>query len=104
MTQGDSSFSTHASLTERILAVYERSGSATFLRLLSAESIATELSYRDLVQQAAIWTQIYKKHGLRPRQRVVLLISHSIDCYAAFLGAIVCGLIPAMLPPPSPKL
>lgn len=104
MTAIEPSFSTHASLADRILAVAERSGTSTFLRLLSAEGIPTELSYMDLIQQASLWAEIFKKHGLKPRQRVVLLVSHSIDSYAAFLGAIVSGLIPAMLPPPSPKL
>ena len=98
------SFSAHTSLTERIMAVAGRSGPSTFLRLLSAEGIPTELSYMELMEQASIWTEIYKRHDLMPRQRVVILISHSVDSYAAFLGAIVGGLIPAMLPPPSPKL
>lgn len=91
------------SLVDRILDVAARSGPAPFLRLLSPEGVPIELSYLALLQQASIWVRIFKKHGLGPRQRIIILVPHSVDAYASFLGALVSGLVPAMLPPPSPK-
>ncbi len=95
---------TDSTLAERIVAVASRSGSTPFLRLLSADEMPTELSYLTLLQQASLWSRIYSNRGLRPRQRVVILLRHSADLYASFLGALLSGLIPALLAPPSPKL
>lgn len=92
------------SLVRRITEVAQRASSRPFLRLLDADGIATELSYLGLLQQAGLWANIYRKRGLTARQRVVIFLPHSADCYAAFVGALLADLVPAMLPPPSPKL
>lgn len=91
-------------LIGRILEIARRAGDEPFLRLLGADGIATELSYGVLLQQAGVWSKIYRKHNLEPGQRVAIFLPHSVDSYAAFLGALLSALVPAMLPPPSPKL
>jgi len=74
-----------------------------FLRLQFSDRDDQVLSYADLVDEARRWTEFYRVRGVQPGQRVIVILPHSVDVYAAYIGAILGGHIPAMFNFPSPK-
>lgn len=74
-----------------------------FLTLVDADGAETAFSYGDLLDLAAGWADRYRAHGLVPGDRVVVVLRHGIDLYAAYAGALLAGLVPAMFAHPSPK-
>ncbi|HXD56317.1 MAG TPA: AMP-binding protein [Thermoleophilaceae bacterium] len=77
---------------------------AEFLRLIFAGGEDRMLSYRELVERADGWGELYRARGLRTGDRVLVVLPHSVDLYAAYMGALLGGLVPAMFAFPSPKL
>jgi fatty-acyl-CoA synthase len=75
-----------------------------FLRLIVPGRGDEVLSYRELTGRAAGWTARYAGLGLAPGDRVLVILHHSADLYAAYLGALLGGRVPAMFAFPSPKL
>jgi fatty-acyl-CoA synthase len=75
-----------------------------FLRLLFAGRDDEIYSYSNLVTQADAWAALYTELELGYGDRVIVALEHSFDLYAAFLGAILGGQVPAMFAFPSPKL
>lgn len=81
-----------------------RDDGRVFLRLLSATGAAEEYAYREVVDRALRWARHYADVGLKPGRTVVVILHHSLDLYAAYLGALLGGQIPALFAFPSPKL
>ncbi len=79
-------------------------GSGTFLRLLDATGRAAEHTYAQLLARARRWAGLYAAKGLTGGDGVVVVLPHSLDLYAAYLGAVLAGLTPAMFAGPSPKM
>src|SRR5689334_5926785 len=77
---------------------------AEFLRLIFGSGEDLTLSYGELVERADGWGELYRGHGLRTGDRVLVVLPHSADLYAAYVGALLGGLVPAMFAFPSPKL
>ncbi|HEY9249879.1 MAG TPA: AMP-binding protein, partial [Rariglobus sp.] len=75
-----------------------------FLRLLSTTGAVESFSYREVVNLALRWAGFYAQRGLVRGSRVVVILPHSVDLYAAYLGALLGGKIPAMFAFPSAKL
>ncbi len=99
----------NAPLTERtvqevLVANLARSDDRPFLTLIQGEGRAESFSYGDLLARAAAWAGLYRARGLDRGDRIVVILRHSVDLYAAYLGAIVAGMVPAMFAHPSPKL
>ncbi|HEY2603949.1 MAG TPA: AMP-binding protein, partial [Thermoleophilaceae bacterium] len=82
----------------------EEDSGGEFLRLLFPAGADVALSYRELVERAACWAEHYRRGGLAPGDRVLVVLQHSVDLYAAYVGALLDGLVPAMFASPSPKL
>ncbi|RMF73104.1 MAG: hypothetical protein D6744_16075 [Planctomycetota bacterium] len=61
------------------------------------------MSYSALLRRAADYAALYRREGLSAGDRVVIALRHSVDLYAAFVGALLGGFVPAMFPFPSPK-
>jgi acyl-CoA synthetase (AMP-forming)/AMP-acid ligase II len=59
-------------------------------------------SYSDLRDRALEFAAAFGNAG-RERKRIAICLYQSLDLHAAFLGAILAGHIPAMMPPFSPK-
>jgi len=81
-----------------------RMGDAPFLTLLDGEGHARDVSYEALFQRAERWAATLNEHGIEPGQRVVVILRHGLDLYAAYLGAILFGAVPSMFAHPSEKL
>lgn len=77
---------------------------APFLRLLDGEGAVSTHSYRAVMAEAWRWAGDYASAGVRPGDRVVIILKHSLDLYTAFLGALLGGQVPALFTFPSPKL
>jgi acyl-CoA synthetase (AMP-forming)/AMP-acid ligase II/acetyltransferase-like isoleucine patch superfamily enzyme/acyl carrier protein len=74
-----------------------------FLRLIFPGENDTILTYRELVAEAGRWTTFYDRAGLNAGDRVIVALEHSVDLYAAYLGALLGGQTPTMFAFPSPK-
>jgi len=85
-------------------ANYQRDDGGDFLTLFESRGNPAALSYAALLDRAAAWTALYRLRGLRPGDRIVVVLPHSIDLYAAYIGALIGGMVPAMFAHPSPKL
>lgn len=60
-----------------------------------------ELTNRALFGRAEQFTTAYRAAGLRPGGNVLIVLAHSGDLLCAFVGAVLGGFVPAVLPPPS---
>ncbi len=76
---------------------------AEFLRLIGENEGDRVVSYGELVAEAERWAAFYAARGLGAGQRVIVVLPHSLDLYAAYIGALLGGLVPAMFAFPSPK-
>ncbi|MBI4659121.1 MAG: AMP-binding protein [Verrucomicrobia bacterium] len=90
-------------IPERILANLNAHGQRVLLRLLTREGRVEAFSYAQVVDRASEWTALYLDRGLKASSRVVILLQHSLDLYAAYLGALLGGMVPVMFAFPSPK-
>jgi fatty-acyl-CoA synthase len=77
---------------------------APFLHLVAADGSSQSWTYTQLLARAAAWARGYQARGLVAGDRVVIILQHSPDLYAAFVGALLGGWVPAMFAFPSPKL
>ncbi len=62
------------------------------------------LTYQQLLAGAAAYTARYRAAGLRPGDIVIDLLPPGADLLYAFLGAMLMGAVPSILPFPTPKL
>ena len=76
---------------------------AEFLRPDRREGGDRVVSYGELVAEAQRWAAFYAARSLGAGQRVIVVLPHSLDLYAAYVGALLGGLVPAMFAFPSPK-
>lgn len=60
-------------------------------------------SFDAVRRRAESWTQTFVTCRLTPRSRVLIVLDHSLDLYASFVGALLGNYIPSILSPPSPK-
>ena len=91
-------------IAERLLANVGKVPASPFLRLLWPQGRVEQYSYDQLIQQAGPWARFYQMRGLALGQRVVVILPHSLELYAAYLGAVLGGFVPAMFAFPSQKL
>lgn len=75
-----------------------------FLTLVNADGSEQTFTYDDVFAAAEYWTARYRASGLTPGDRVVVILRHGLDLYAAYIGAIMMGAVPAMFAHPSAKL
>jgi acyl-CoA synthetase (AMP-forming)/AMP-acid ligase II/acyl carrier protein len=76
---------------------------SNFLHLLFSDQDPQVFSYADCYGRAAYFNRVFRKRTV-PGKRVAILLEHSLDLYASFLGALLGGFVPAIFPPPSPKI
>lgn len=81
-----------------------RMGDKPFLTLVGADGSEADFSYEKLFQAAEGWAERYHERGIGQGDRIVVILRHGIDLYAAYLGALLIGAVPAMFAHPSPKL
>lgn len=75
-----------------------------FLTLVHRDGSETRLTYDALIRKAERWAAAYTAKGIAPGERIVVIFEHGADLYAAYIGALLMGAVPAMFAHPSPKL
>ncbi|MCA9243517.1 MAG: hypothetical protein KDA32_06155, partial [Phycisphaerales bacterium] len=77
---------------------------AEFFRLLDDSERVTPFSYAQLLARGVDYAGAFAAGRCTPGDHVVILHGHSIDLYAAFVGAVLAGLVPTIGTFSSPKL
>jgi acyl-CoA synthetase (AMP-forming)/AMP-acid ligase II len=90
--------------TNVLLENCAREGDRPFLRLLHLGHEPETYTYRHVLQRACRWRDAYRSHGVDDRGSIVIILKHSLDLYAAFVGALLHGGVPAMFAFPSNKV
>jgi len=100
------SFGAANTSTESLLQALERHcverPDATFCHFWSGD-IREDISFRQLKGRSGAYANLYRESGLRAGNVVLIMLKHSPDMYYAFIGAMLCGCIPSMMPFPSVK-
>ena len=100
------SFGVANTSTESLLQNLERHCTerpdATFCHFWSGD-IREDISFRQLKGRSGAYANLYRESGLRAGNVVLIMLKHSPDMYYAFIGAMLCGCIPSMMPFPSVK-
>jgi acyl-CoA synthetase (AMP-forming)/AMP-acid ligase II/acetyltransferase-like isoleucine patch superfamily enzyme len=81
-----------------------RDDGGEFLRLVFPGAPDRVLAYAELMAEAGRWTRFFAEHGLGRGDRVIVVLPHSVDLYAAYVGALLGAHVPAMFAYPSAKL
>lgn len=90
-------------LGARLLVQQQRRGGQPFLHLVQSDTSVRSFSYEECVRRASAWTATFAALGVQRQDRVVIILQHSLDLYAAFFGAVLGDIVPAMFAFPSPK-
>ena len=86
-----------------LLRNYDRESDRGFLRLVHLRHPVETYTYRQVLDRAAQWRSAYESLGVQRGEHIVIILKHSVDVYAAFLGALLHGSVPAMFAFPSQK-
>ena len=70
------------------------------VRFLDRREQATTLNYAEIHERARQAASALAQLGVRPGERVVLILPTGPDFYHAFFGAMLCGAVPVPLYPP----
>jgi fatty-acyl-CoA synthase len=93
-----------STIPQRLIHMATQAGERPCLRLLFPGQNDQKYSYADLMVRAQRWAAHYQEAGLSLGCTIVVVIPHSLDTYAAYLGALLAGYVPTMFAFPSPKL
>ena len=77
---------------------YQENPDQVILTLLEQGGDEQQLSYRELIDGANAYANIYKESGLQPGEVVILILQHGRDLINAFWGAVLYGVIPSIMP------
>jgi acyl-CoA synthetase (AMP-forming)/AMP-acid ligase II len=86
----------------RVLDHFAARGEAPFCRLIGERGEET-LTWADLERLARRFIATYRAAGLRPGDTILIFLRHGAAQHGAFFGAMLGGLVPAFMPPPSPR-
>jgi acyl-CoA synthetase (AMP-forming)/AMP-acid ligase II len=76
---------------------YEKNPAKICLRLVERDERA-DLSWHDVLQGASGYATALEEAGIRPGEPVVVILEHGADLIFAFLGGILHGVIPSIMP------
>jgi acyl-CoA synthetase (AMP-forming)/AMP-acid ligase II len=68
------------------------------IHLLSSQQADLEITYHHLYHEAANFAQQLRQRGLIPGDVCILILNHSPELIYSFWGAILAGVIPAIMP------
>ena len=71
-------------IPQALLTNYQRDQGDRFLTLFDPRGEPDCLTYQALLDRAAAWTALYRLRGLRKGDRIVVILQHSVDLYAAY--------------------
>jgi fatty-acyl-CoA synthase len=84
--------------TDRLQQLYEQSPERVAIYMLFARQPDRPVTTRDLLHGAAGYANALAEAGIRPGEVVILILQHGEALLQAFLGAILHGAIPAIMP------
>lgn len=87
-----------ATFPEQLLASYRDCPDKVSLTLLLSGREDQPVTYRQMVEGAAVWANTYEQQGVKPGEVVVLILQHGLDLIFAYWGAILHGAIPSIMP------
>lgn len=77
---------------------YIKSPDKEILYLQHAGCSDLPINYRQLVEGAAAYVEVYKKYGIQPGEVIILILQHGIDLVNAYFGTVLYGAIPSIMP------
>jgi acyl-CoA synthetase (AMP-forming)/AMP-acid ligase II len=90
------------SIGERFIHLAEKEPNRNWCTYFSSIEDSHTASYGDLLNRSLQFAAMFvESHGVR--KRIAICLFQSLDLHASFLGAILAGHIPAMMPPFSAK-
>jgi acyl-CoA synthetase (AMP-forming)/AMP-acid ligase II len=63
----------------------------------------TDYSFKQIRNLAYAYNAHFRSAGLQVGSVVAIILTHSVEIYAAFLGSMMAGLVPTIMPFPTPK-
>jgi fatty-acyl-CoA synthase len=91
-------------LRAAVLEHYRRHPERLYVRCVFPDGEDDRVTYGRLVERGSRLARALREAGAAPGGTVVVLLPHSADLYCAFFGAMLGGLVPAVLAVPSFKL
>ncbi|MFK4874889.1 AMP-binding protein [Novosphingobium sp. ZW T3_23] len=80
----------------------EKNSARTFVKITTAQG-ATDYSFENIREMAFVYNAHFRKVGLENGSVIAIILRHSVELYAAFLGSMMAGLVPTIMPFPTPK-
>lgn len=77
-------------------------GDRTFVRITTGKG-ATDYSFAQVRDAAFAYNAHFRASGLQPGSVIAIILTHSVELYTAFLGSMMAGLVPTIMPFPTPK-
>lgn len=74
-----------------------------FLTLLDSHGEATRYSYLQIVSESLQWNEYFCSVGVGLRDRIIIILPHSLPVYTSYLGGCIGGHSPSFLHFPSAK-
>jgi len=90
-------------INERVADAFQRWGDRTLFTLILSDESTVSITYHQFAISVSCWRRVFQDRKLHTGSRIVVALRHSIDLYAAYLGAVLDGYVPAMFAGPSPK-
>ena len=84
--------------SELLVRSYRECPEKTAVTLLLSGKPDQPITYRQLIEGAAAWDQALTRTGILPGEVVVLIQQHSLELVYAYLGTILHGSIPSIMP------
>jgi len=84
--------------TERLLQLYEQAPDRAALYMLFARQPDQPVTTRELLHGAAGYAQALAAAGIQPGEVVILILQHGEALLQAFLGAVLHGAVPSIMP------
>ena len=85
-------------LGERLQLRWQRQPDQVAIYLQHAGQPDKRLRFADLWRGAQRFARSYRDRGLKPGDVAILILQHGEDLIFAFWGAIICGVIPSIMP------
>lgn len=84
--------------SQLLLTSYRDCPDKVSLTVLLAGREDQPVTYRQLVEGAAVWANTFEQQGVQPGEVVVLILQHGLELIYAYWGAILHGAIPSIMP------
>ena len=87
-----------ANFTNVLFSLYKENPDKICLIFVRSNFPDTSITYRELLENSAVYANKYRERGIEPGDVVILILQHSIELIYAYFGAVLNGSIPSILP------